>query len=83
MEIIVMIKLFLYVAIEIYSTLLVIYVLSSYFPNIQETRFYNFLSNLYEPVLEKLSFLRIGPISFAAVGLLILLQVLSALILAV
>lgn len=74
------IKLFLYIAIEIYSTLLLIYVLSSYFPNIQGTRFYNFLYNMFEPALEKFRFLRFGPISFAPLGLFLLLQLFTLLI---
>ncbi|HEY8436904.1 MAG TPA: YggT family protein [Haloplasmataceae bacterium] len=69
-----MVKLGIGIIVELYSLLLFIYIIAGYFPNFRDSRFYDFLCRLFEPALEKLDFLRIGPISFAPMALILLLQ---------
>lgn len=77
------VKIVLYYAVQIYCILLIVYIWSGYFPSFRETRFYHFLYHLFDPVLEKLRFLRIGYISFAPLALFLLMQLFINLLLAV
>nr|WP_255700243.1 YggT family protein [Lactobacillus sp. S2-2] len=59
---------------QIYSLAIVVHVLLSWFPGAYETKFGQILIKLVEPIESKLSFIRIGMISFAPIAALFLIQ---------